>query len=234
MSRRKEKEGNLKRERKSVFIPASWHEERSHALCESDHFSKRIKTIFSYRGLLAQKSRKSPYFHLAASKKMEANAPSWSLNSQGVWQLLLCYLILLTPWYPKPPLFLSMDRRLRDLHSQALVLKMVQTKRWPTYQIGINAFKTYHIQAFFFFFPSSNFMTIASTCSLDSISAHRLKHLVYVECPLSVLNYQYYLSTELFSSAYQHGLVSPIFRIETKNPGFLSFWASNTFYFLMI
>lgn len=152
MSRRKEKEVNLKRERKSVFIPASWHEERSHALCESDHFSKRIKTIFSYWGLLVQKSRKSPYFHLAASKKMEANTPSQSHSSQGVWQLLLCYLILLTPWYPKSLLFLSMDRRLRDLDSQALVLKMVQTKRWSTYQIGINAFKTYHIQAFFFSF----------------------------------------------------------------------------------
>lgn len=68
-----------------------------------------------------------------------------------------------------------------------------------------------------FFFPSSNFVTIASTCSLDSISAHLLKHLVYIKCPLSVLNYQYYLSVELFSSAYQHGLVSLIFRIEKKS-----------------
>lgn len=67
----------------------------------------------------------------------------------GVWQLLLCHLFLLAPWYPMLPLFPSMDRRLGDLHSQAPVLEMVQTKRWSTYQIGTNAFKTYNIQTFF-------------------------------------------------------------------------------------
>ena len=94
-----------------------------------------------------------------------------------------------------------------------------------------------------FFFPSSNFVTIASTCSLDSISAHLLKHLVYIECPLSVLNYQYYLSVELFSSAYQHGLVSLIFRIEKKSWRlylfelailFTSLWYRQTFVYSLL
>lgn len=62
-------------------------------------------------------------------------------------------------------LCLSVERKLGDSHSRAMVLE----KDGPDQEmikLTINAFKTYNIQTFFFFFPSSKFTTVLSIPSL--------------------------------------------------------------------